>query len=62
MAQDFSSHAAHAQALNRFIDGSPSPFHAVASATAMLDSAGFRALASSDSPGGPGRFYSARDP
>jgi aspartyl aminopeptidase len=44
-----------------YIDGSPSPFHACASAAALLDGAGFRPLAETDPwPEGPGRRYLRR--
>ncbi len=56
-----SAHEAHAHALMRFLDASPSPFHVVASAIEMLDSAGFRATAEPTGSEGPGRFYHARD-
>ncbi len=61
MAQDFSSHAAHAQALTRFVDASPSPFHVVATASEMLDAAGFASIEPGAIPAGPGRYYTARD-
>lgn len=61
MAHELSSHAAHAQALNRFIDASPSPFHVVVSAIAMLDSAGFIAVDVGAEPAASGRFYTAKD-
>lgn len=45
----------------RFIDASPSPFHACATAAAQLDAAGFTALAEIDPwPEGPGRHYVQR--
>lgn len=58
MAQDFSSHTAHAHGLNRFIDASPSPFHVVETATQMLDAAGFQPVRPGTATSG-GRFYSA---
>ncbi len=56
------SHIAHAHSLGRFIDRSPSPFHVVASAEAMLADAGFQRAQGSDRPAtGPGRHYTVRD-
>lgn len=44
-----------------FIDASPSPFHACATAAAQLDAAGFSAFAEPDAwPNGPGRHYVRR--
>ena len=60
MAHDLSAHVAHAQGLLRFIDGSPSPFHVVKTATEMLSAAGF-AASDTKNAGTPGRYYSARD-
>ncbi|MFT7473126.1 MAG: aspartyl aminopeptidase [Verrucomicrobiales bacterium] len=61
MAQELHSHAAHAQALGRFIDASPSPFHVVGSAQEMLVKAGFVAAAGGASQAGSGKYYSVRD-
>jgi aspartyl aminopeptidase len=48
-------------ALIAFIDGSPSPFHACATAAALLDDGGFERLAETDSwAGGSGRHYLVR--
>jgi len=56
------SHTAHAQSLGRFIDRSPSSFHVVASAVAMLEEAGFDAITqSATSSYEPGRYYVAAD-
>ncbi len=41
MVNDSPSHSAHALALCRFIDDSPSPFHVVANAATMLTKSGF---------------------
>lgn len=50
-----------AAGLIAFVDDSPSPFHACASAAALLDAAGFTALAETDPwPAGPGRHYLIR--
>ena len=62
MAQDFSSHAAHAQALTRFIDKSPSPFHVVESAIELLTHAGFVNHGErSESTTHGGRYFVIRD-
>lgn len=62
--------AAHAQALCRFIDESPSPFHVVESARQMLEAAGFQASdattatsTSSAPPAGSsvGKFFRVQD-
>ncbi len=51
---------ADARRLAAFIDAAPSPFHAVATASAALDDAGFTRLAPTARwPGGPGRWYVA---
>ncbi|MCU1352369.1 MAG: family aminopeptidase [Acidimicrobiales bacterium] len=51
-----------AMAMIRFIDVSPSPFHAVAVAQAQLVDAGFEALDPADPwPTGPGRHVTVRD-
>jgi aspartyl aminopeptidase len=48
--------------LAAFLDASPTPFHACASAAALLEAAGFARLAETDDwPGGPGRYYLVRD-
>jgi aspartyl aminopeptidase len=53
---------AHVEDLGRFIQASPSSFHAVAEAARRLDAAGFAALDESDAwPTGPGRRYVVRD-
>ena len=57
--------AASVEALLRFLDASPSPYHAVDSAKALLDAAGFHELNERDAwsaeaiagPGGNGRRY-----
>ena len=54
-----SSHLAHAQSLCRFIDNSPSPFHAVASIVDVLIQAGF-AEVGADAVGA-GRHFRIRD-
>jgi aspartyl aminopeptidase len=62
------SSAASLEALLRFLDASPSPYHAVASAQALLDAAGFHELSERDAwtaeaiagPGGNGRRYVIR--
>ena len=59
MAHDSPSHTAHAQALSRFIDEAPSPFHVVANAAAMLSDAGFVDSATADDPSG--RFFRIQD-
>ena len=61
MAHDNSAHVAHAQGLLRFIDGSPSPFHVVATAVEMLSAADFVAAGPSNDQLAPGRYFSARD-
>jgi aspartyl aminopeptidase len=60
--------AASVEALLRFLDASPSPYHAVDSAKALLDAAGFYELTERDAwspeaiagPGGSGRRYVIR--
>ncbi len=48
--------------LAAFLDASPTPFHACASAAGLLDAAGFAQLTETDDwPGGPGRHYLVRD-
>ncbi len=62
------SSAASIEALLGFLDDSPSPYHAVASAQALLDAAGFHELAERDAwtaesvagPGGNGQRYVIR--
>jgi len=50
-----------ARALMAFIDASPSPYHACATAAERLEAAGFRALDERDAwPSGPGAFYLRR--
>ena len=50
-----------ARGLCQFVDSSPSPFHAVQSAGALLDAAGFVELAEGDAwPQQAGRFYTIR--
>ncbi len=62
MASDRTSHAAHAQGLLRFIDASPSPFHAVATSLEMLRAADFvETDFGATSHGSPGRHVIARD-
>ena len=57
-----SAHVAHATALCRFIDRSPSPFHVVESGVAMLDDAGFDRVGPDEAtPAAVGRFYSVLD-
>ena len=52
---------AEAQALIDFVDASPSPFHAVRTAAALLDAAGFSAVdETQDFPSAPGRRYVVR--
>ena len=55
------AHVAHAQALGRFIDDSPSPFHVVASAVAMLDAADFVDAATANDSERSGKFYRVQD-
>ena len=60
--------AASVEALLRFLDDSPSPYHAVASAKALLDAAGFHELSEREAwsaeviagPGNQGRRYVIR--
>ena len=64
--QSNAAHVAHAHALCRFIDDSPSPFHAVASAVALLDAAGFTNAATvGETPDRKsaafGKFYRVQD-
>ena len=59
MATESSSHAAHAQALGRFIDDSPSPFHVVMNAVKMLAESGFVDAAGADAA--TGKFYRVHD-
>lgn len=50
-----------AAGLIAFVDASPSPFHACATAAALLDAAGWTAVEETDPwPGGPGRHYLIR--
>ncbi len=57
-----SSQLAHAQSLGRFIDRSPSPFHVVANAEAMLVEAGFNIVERGVTTyGAPGRYVAPRD-
>ena len=57
-----SPHLAHAHSLLRFIDASPSPYHAVGSATELLSEAGFQQVeAGADMPTAPGRWVLPRD-
>ncbi len=53
------AHDAHAQALCRFIDEAPSPFHVVAGAVDLLEGAGFSPATSTT--GGTGKFYRVHD-
>lgn len=55
--------AAHAHALSRFIDESPSPFHVVATAVAMLESAGFEESTANGQPSlnKSGKFFRTQD-
>ncbi len=53
--------AAAAAGLCAFLDASPTPFHACATAAALLDTAGFHRLAETDVwPTEPGRYYLVR--
>jgi len=61
MATDGQPHVAHALSLMRFIDGSPSPFHAVESARALLADAGFTPADDSTEGGLLGRRFMVRD-
>ena len=48
--------------LAAFLDASPTPFHACASAAGLLEAAGFTPLAETDDwPAGPGRHFLVRD-
>lgn len=49
-----SSHRAQAQGLCRFIDASPSPYHAAAAAAALLEEGGFAAIGEGEAWAGPG--------
>ena len=50
-----------AQALIDFVDASPSPFHAVRTAAALLEPAGFTEVDEADAfPSAPGRYYVVR--
>ena len=60
MATDSSSHSAHALALCRFIDDSPSPFHVAMNAATLLEASGFRSTGL-DSSEGAGKFVSVVD-
>lgn len=56
------SHTAHAHSLCRFIDDSPSPFHAARSAHDLLTDSGFVSVGSTDiHPTDPGRFVQVMD-
>ncbi len=55
MAHDSPSHSAHAAALCRFIDDSPSPFHVAETVSALLVGAGF-VPSSTSADHGPGKF------
>jgi len=46
-----------ARDLCRYIDASPSPFHAVAESVRRLEEVGFAALSPDDGPPSPGRWY-----
>ena len=61
MATDGSPHVAHALSLMRFIDRSPSPFHVVESARALLTDAGFKPVDDSTPGGLLGRRFLVRD-
>ena len=57
-----SPHQAHAHSLLRFIDRSPSPYHAVESATEFLVESDFTVVAAgTDIPTGPGRYVVPRE-
>lgn len=56
------SHSAHAHSLCRFIDDSPSPFHAARSAHDLLAEAGFVSVAATEPhPTDPGRYVKVID-
>ncbi len=60
MANPFETET-EASGLIRFVDASPSPFHAVASAATMLEEAGFTQVRESEPfPGEPGRYHLVR--
>nr|WP_312608119.1 M18 family aminopeptidase [Kocuria rhizophila] len=59
---DTPAHAAFARDLGEFVTASPSSYHAVATAAAALDAAGFTALDEAQPwEIGPGRWYTVRD-
>ncbi|MCC5672031.1 M18 family aminopeptidase [Kocuria rhizophila] len=59
---DIPTHAAFARDLGEFVTASPSSYHAVATAAAALDAAGFTALDEAQPwEIGPGRWYTVRD-
>ncbi|WP_112235525.1 M18 family aminopeptidase [Kocuria sp. BT304] len=59
---DIPAHAAFARDLGEFVTASPSSYHAVATAAAALDAAGFTALDEAQPwEIGPGRWYTVRD-
>lgn len=59
MVNESPSHAAHAQALCRFIDEAPSPFHVAANAAAMLEAVGFEDRWATNAVSG--KFFSVID-
>lgn len=59
MVNESPSHAAHAQALCRFIDDAPSPFHVAANAASMLESAGFEDRSATAAVSG--KFFTVKD-